>query len=131
MKCGTGSVTAITGWPERSGSVSPNCSAMAPAQAPAQLSSTGACTSSALPLRTMNMAPSCATSSTLWRSKTCAPARCAASAKAGDTRRGLACPSSTHREPPTARVPSQGHCSRRRAAEISSRPRSKSLLSAR
>ncbi len=131
MKCGTGSVTAISGLRERIGGVSPNWLAMAPAHAPAQLSSTGACTSSALPERTVNSAPSCATSSTWWRSKTCAPARRAAKAKAGDTRRGLACPSSMHSEPPMARVPSHGACVRRRAAEISSRPRSKSLLSAR
>ncbi len=115
MKCGTGSVTAITGWLERRGTASPKYSAMGPDHAPAQLSSAGARTSSALPERSKKPLPSCATSSTLWRSKICAPARCAASAKAGDTSRGLACPSSAHSEPPTARVPSQGQRSRRRA----------------
>ena len=69
MKCGTGSVTAITGLRARSGGVSPNWLAMAPAQAPAQLSSTGARTSSSLPERTVNSAPSCATTSNWWRAQ--------------------------------------------------------------
>ena len=121
MKRGTGSVTAMPGWMAVSGAVSPKRTATGSAQAPAQLRSQVALTVIVRPSLTVKPLPVAAISVASQRSTMRAPAFCAARAKAGDTRRGLACPSSAQNEPAIACSPSHGWARRKAVPALISR----------
>ncbi len=107
MKYGSGSVTTMLGQSGLMGTPSPNQAATSPPQRPATLTRRRAC-AEAGPASTSKVEPVQRAPSTFANSRMSAPAARAARAKAGATRRGLACPSSAQSEAPTTFGPSQG-----------------------
>jgi hypothetical protein len=118
MRWGKGSVTRIWGISGLRATASPNQPATFPAQAPAQLKRRGLANSRPSAVVRQNSPAVTAPPVISVRSRISTPAPRAASAKAGETSRGLAWPSSAAREPPTTSSPSQG-----KRARIALRPR--------